>query len=114
MGWARGRVAVAAVAGVVLTAVVLGGCGVDEERTALAVESTSWRAPGRLEVTTECADDLRVLVQVDPAGTGLTQVTLGGRPRVGRCETSAVVDVPADARRIVDGTTGFMVDLPRP
>ena len=97
--------------GAVVGLLALAGCGGSEGRASLAVDGA--RRDGRLViVTTECADHLAVEVRPDPAGSGLVEVSLWGRPRLGRCQASTAVDgIPADQPKLVDAATGQVVDI---
>lgn len=102
-----------------MTAAPLTGCGTDPGRTALAIEATRWADDGTLVVATECARHLEAEVGRDHGGSDLLQVTVWGRPEVGRCEPEVTVTLPRDATgrlpaKIVDGTTSMVVDLPAP
>jgi hypothetical protein len=106
-------------AGLTVSVGPLTGCGTDPGRTALAIEATRWAEDGTLVVATECARLLEAEVGRDHGGSDLPQVTVWGRPEVGRCEPEVVVTVPRDAAgglptKIVDGTTAMVVDLPAP
>ena len=94
----------------------LSACGGPAPRTALAIEDAHWTARGTLVVTTECADDVEVEVGADHGGSDLMEVTLWGRPRVGRCRPSLEVPLDPGVRatrpsQVVDGTTSMVVDI---
>lgn len=97
----------------VVMAVVLSAtaCRPDESSTALAVTDHRWVAPGRLEVGTECADDVSAELGQDHGGSGLVQITLTGAPRLGRCTPTVTVELPPETDRVVDGTTSMVIDL---
>ena len=69
----------------------------------------------------ECAEDIRVEVGPDAGGSALPQVTVWGRPRVGRCDPGATVSFPEKdflvtpghppLTKIVDGATSHVVAL---
>jgi hypothetical protein len=103
--------------GILLTAVAaasaLTGCGSDG-RTALAIDEVTWHGPGALRITTECSTEVEVEVGVDHGGSGLPEVTVWGRPSIGRCRPAVTVRVPRGTTRIVDGTTSLVIDLPEP
>lgn len=104
----RRRLAVLVVAAL---AVTLAGCGGDEERVALAIDEARRTGDG-VELSTECASSLEVQVRPDPAGSGLVQVSLWGRPELGRCAATIALDeVPADATKLVDAATSQVVDI---
>lgn len=85
-------------------------CG-DEPRTSLAIAEAR-RVGDQVVVTTECAVGVEAEVRPDPAGSGLVQVSLWGRPEVGRCEPEVVLDdLPADALKLVDAATSQVVDI---
>lgn len=97
----------------------LTGCGADPGRTALAIEGTRWATDGTLVVTTECAGRLEAEVGPDHGGSDLPQVTVWGRPEVGRCVAEVTVTLARDTAgrlpaKIVDGTTSMVLDLPSP
>lgn len=92
-------------------AVSLVGCGTGADRTALAVTDHRWVGTDRLAVHTECADDVRAEVGEDLDGSGLTQITVWGTPRWGRCAPEVVVSLPTGTPQVVDGTTGTVIDL---
>jgi hypothetical protein len=105
------------VAGLIAPASALAACGTETGRTALAIERTRWAGDGTLVVSTECARDLEVEVGADHGGSDLTEVTVWGRPEVGRCGPEVAVALPRDpagrpATKIVDGATSMVVDLP--
>ncbi|WP_426573367.1 hypothetical protein [Aquihabitans sp. McL0605] len=100
------------------------GYGADSHETPLpisGVHPVGFSANLQLEV--ECADHVRVEVRPDPAGSGLPQVTVWGRPRIGRCTpTDATINTLQLARdaqqrgepvptKIVDGATSQVVSL---
>ena len=87
----------------------LGSCS-RNPRTALAITATSWVGPD-LVVTTECATEVDADVGVDSGGSGLTEVTLWGKPALGRCSPTIEVSLPPGTSRIVDGTTSTVIDL---
>ena len=92
-------------------------CGTDTGRTALAIERTRWTDDDTLVVSTECARDLEVEVGADHGGSDLTEVTVWGRPEVGRCHPEVAVTLPPDPAgrpptKILDGTTSMVVELP--
>lgn len=104
-------------AALVVAAAVVGmagltGCGADEGRTALAIESTSWNEQGELVLELECADTSEVEVTPGAGVDGLPLVTAWGEPALGRCRTTVVVPVGPDVTRIDDAATGMVVDLP--
>ena len=113
-------VAIAVVAIVGLT----DGYGADSGEAALAISGVhpiGFSAQLQLEV--ECADHVRVELRDDPAGSGLTQVTVWGRPRVGRCtptdatlnqfelDRRAQANGQMTATKIVDGASSQVVSL---
>jgi hypothetical protein len=81
------------------------------DRTALAIQTATWRGPDTLELTTECATEVDVAVDADGE---LPRITVWGEPAVGRCHPQVTVVVPAGTHRVVDGTTSMVVDLPPP
>lgn len=106
----RLAVAVAALA-VALGPAALTGCGTQQGRTALAITSAR-RTAGRVVLRVECADQLTVERGRDASGSDLVQVTVWGRPRVGRCRPALVLrGLPGDA--FVDGTTSQVVHITR-
>ncbi|MGI8755309.1 MAG: hypothetical protein ACR2MB_05510 [Acidimicrobiales bacterium] len=84
-------------------------CGLHQGRTALAIQSAR-RPNATVLLKVECADDIEIDEGPDPAGSGLEQVTVSGRPRVGRCHPSiGLNDLGGD--RFVDGATGQVVEV---
>lgn len=102
------RAALAALASA--AALAPAGCSADAPRTALAIRSAEMK-PGGLRVTTECATDLEVESGPDHGGSDLLEITVWGRPRMGRCHPSVLVEVPPDQTTFVDGTTSTVVDV---
>ena len=97
--------------------VAASGCGANGDRTALAFTHPRWNDAGDLVVSTECATDLSVEVGTDHGGSDLWEVTVWGRPAMGRCRPAIEVKLPVEARtarppKVVDGTTSMVVDLP--
>jgi hypothetical protein len=88
----------------------LAGCGRDEDRVALAIDRATVTG-SVVTVRTECAAIDQVAVRPDPAGSGRPEITVWGRPKVGRCHPSARVTVDGRPDKVVDGATGFVVDL---
>lgn len=98
--------------------------GADAGRTALAITRIDPVGFGNaFHLVTECADHIEVEVSRDAGGSDLPQVTVWGRPRVGRCDSGATVSFPLSAFRrradgplpltqVVDGTTSQVVDVP--
>ncbi|HWJ97802.1 MAG TPA: hypothetical protein VNQ33_06550 [Acidimicrobiales bacterium] len=122
----RPILAATAVLAVVTVAVVgiTGGYGADADEAALAIRGT--RTVGfsaDLQLDVECADHVRVEIRDDPEGSGLDQVTVWGRPRVGRCTPAdAMVNTLELDRRaadrgqepptkFVDGATSQVVEI---
>ena len=116
-------IAVVAIAGVAIVGLT-DGYGADSGEAALAiggVHQIGFSAQLQLEV--ECADHVRVELRDDPAGSGLTQITVWGRPRVGRCTpTDATVNTfeldrraqangQRTANKFVDGASSQVVTL---
>ena len=91
---------------------VVSGCTSTEGRTALAIERTGRGGNGTLVVYTECADIDEVAVTADHGGSPLREVTVWGRPKIGRCASRAEVSVAASETQIVDGATSMVLDLP--
>ena len=99
--------------------------GADSGRTALAIARVEPTGFGNgFHLITECADHVEVEVSRDAGGSDLPQVTVWGRPRVGRCDSGAVVSFPLSAFRqraggpaplthIVDGASSQVVPLNR-
>jgi hypothetical protein len=100
------------------------GYGADSGEAALAIRGVhdiGFSADLQLEV--ECADHVRVELRDDPAGSGLTQITVWGRPRVGRCtptdasvnqfelDRRAQANGQRNADKFVDGATSQVVSL---
>lgn len=97
----------------VVVAGVLGGCGrPDEAGTALAITDPDWSATGRFVGRVECADHVAVRVEPGAGVEGVPLVTATGRPKLGRCRPTVVVDLPTGTTRIEDAATGTVVDLP--
>lgn len=87
------------------------GCSADHQRTALAIDEIVVHAT-TVRATTECADDVTAEVRPDPKGSGLLEVSLWGRPKVGRCHPSVDLDdVPTDTAKVVDGATSQVIDV---
>ena len=107
MFWSMVMVGALLGAGVAMT-----GCASKEGRTALAIEHTSRSADGALTVSTECADIDEVVVTADHGGSPLAEVTVWGRPKLGKCKSRIEVSVEASQSQIVDGATSMVVDLP--
>lgn len=85
------------------------GCGLDQGRTALAIQSAS-RPNGAVLLQVECADRIEIDQGRDPAGSGLEQVTIWGHPKVGRCHpTIGLNDLGRD--QFVDGATSQVVEV---
>jgi hypothetical protein len=106
---ARRHLALAAL--VAAGSALITGCGGGEERVALAIDEAR-RSGGTVELSTECASSLEVQVRPDPAGSGLAQVSLWGRPELGRCTATIALDeLPADATKLVDATTSQVVEI---
>lgn len=89
---------------------LLGACGGGEDRVALAVDEAR-RTGDVVVVSTECADEVRAELRPDPQGSGLVQVSLWGRPQVGRCQPTTTIEVPVDQTKLVDAATGQVVDI---
>ena len=99
------------------------GLGADAHRTPLAIESaTSFGFGGAYRLKVECADHVTVEVRPDPSGSGLPEVTVWGRPRVGRCHPDATFgggvgpridphNPTPHPRKIIDGATSQVVSL---
>ncbi|WP_421119200.1 hypothetical protein ACE2AJ_17825 [Aquihabitans daechungensis] len=103
----RRLIAVAATA--VVAALALTGCGGGESHVALAIQEAE-RPSGTVLLTVECADDLDVEQQIDPAGSGLQQVTVWGDPQTGTCDPQVELDDLA-ADQFVDGATSQVVTI---
>ena len=111
----------AVAAAVLAVALALTGCGGGEQHVALAIQKAE-RPHGTVLLHVECADDIEVEQRLDPAGSGLQQVTVWGNPKVGTCEPwdpgdAALDDLSED--RFVDGATSQVVTvedscLPKP
>lgn len=97
---------------VLLAANGLAGCGADEGRTALAVESASWNDADALVLELECAELDEVDLEPGAGVDGLPLLTAWGEPKLGRCTTTVIVEVPPGTTRIDDAATGMVVDLP--
>jgi hypothetical protein len=124
--WTLITVAAVAVVAVATVAAVAAsdGYGADSGEAALAIHGAhpvGSTATVQLEV--ECADHVRVEIRDDPEGSGLDQITVWGRPRVGRCTPAeAAVSTLELARRaaargqqapakFVDGATSQVVEI---
>lgn len=94
----------------IVAASVLAGCGGDDGRTALAIDRAEV-VDGGIVLLGECADRLEADVSPDPGGSGLTQVTLWGRPRIGRCRARLQVDLVSAPDKIVDGATSMVISV---
>lgn len=116
-------VVVTALLAVVALAAVVHHGGAASERTALAISRIDPVGDGGdFRLVTECADHVEVEVGRDAGGSDLPQITVWGRPRVGRCDAGAAVSLPPAAFRatdghppltqVVDGATSQVVDLP--
>ena len=111
---ARRAIAIAA-ALVLLAVIVLVGRATrpSEARVALAIQRAV-RPHGTVIFTVECATDIEVRQAPDPAGSGLTQVTVWGRPKVGRCNpTNLAADGDLGSDTFVDGATSQVVHVQR-
>jgi len=98
--------------------------GADSGRTALAITRIDPMGFGNgFHLITECADHIEVEVSPDAGGSALPQITVWGRPRVGRCDSGAAVSFPISAFRqradgeppltqVVDGASNQVIDLP--
>ena len=103
----RAPLAATAVVGLVLG---LGGCGAHEDEPfALAIRSAT-RTDAGVVLEVECASDLVVEQRLDPAGSGLQQVVVWGRPEMGRCTGTATADDLRDDR-FVDAATSQVVEV---
>ncbi|MCU1454004.1 MAG: hypothetical protein JWN46_2150 [Acidimicrobiales bacterium] len=93
---------------VALLAVVaaLSGCGPQRDAT-LAVAHARRRSPTVVELRTECADHVRV--SLGRAPDGKPEVTVTGRPRLGRCQPSVLVHLQSD--HLVDGATSMAFEV---
>ncbi|MFN8017760.1 MAG: hypothetical protein U0P45_06525 [Acidimicrobiales bacterium] len=101
------------VALVLLVGIVLVGRATrpSEQRVALAIHEAV-RPHGTVIFTVECATDIEVRQAPDPAGSGLTQVTVWGRPKVGRCDPSDLAaDNDLSSDTFVDGATSQVVHV---
>lgn len=105
------RAVVGGAVGVVVVAILAGGGGGGEPRVALAVQRAE-RAGDVVLLTVECADDLEVDQQPDPAGSGLPQITVWGSPKMGRCVPPVAVDALA-GDEFVDGASSQVVIVGR-
>ncbi len=95
--------------------------GADAGRTALAIqEATTFGFGGGVSLQVECADQVTIERAPDPSGSGLEQITVWGRPRVGRCHPDAQVAFPLEPvtpgksrqpLKFVDGTTSQVVTV---
>ena len=96
--------------------------GADAGRTALAIQrATPFGFGGGVLLQVECADQVTVERRPDPAGSGLEQITVWGRPRVGRCHPDVRVgfgvgaridaDHPAGPLKFVDGASSQVVTV---
>lgn len=96
--------------------------GADSSRTALAIQkATSFGFGGGVLLHVECADHVTVERRPDPAGSGLEQITVWGRPRVGRCLPDVRIgfgvgprvdaDHPAGPIKFVDGASSQVVTV---
>lgn len=80
-----------------------------EDRVALAIQKAV-RPNGTVVFTVECATDIEVEQSMDPAGSGLIEVTVWGKPKVGRCDPSnQAADNDLGVDRFVDGATSQVV-----
>lgn len=68
----------------------------------------------RFRVVVECAEDVTVTVGRDHGGGALPEVTVWGRPTIGRCQSTAEVTVPGLPGKIVDGATSQVVEIGEP
>jgi hypothetical protein len=84
-----------------------------EDRVALAIQKAT-RPNGTVLFHVECADDIEVEQRTDPEGSGLIQVTVWGRPRVGTCEPwdpGGAADNDLAVDQFVDGATSQVVTV---
>ena len=89
----------------------LTGCGGGEEHVALAIRSAE-RPNGTVLLHVECATNIEVEQRLDPAGSGLQQITVWGDPQMGTCDPTdqaALNDLGED--RFVDGATSQVVTV---
>ena len=120
------RICLAAFAAAWLVGVAIAGVdhhhGIDSGRTPLPIQrATGFGYGNAYRLTVECADDIQVVVGKDHGGSALPEVTVWGRPRIGRCHPDAVVSFPETAfqstphnpplTKIVDGATSDVVHL---
>jgi hypothetical protein len=91
--------------------VSLTACGGGEERVSLAIDAAE-HVDGAVLLRTACATDIEVEARPDPAGSGLVQVSLWGRPEIGRCRPTVEVEgIGGDATALVDAATAQVVDI---
>jgi len=81
-----------------------------EDRVALAIHRAERLDTGVVIYEVECATDLDLGYGTDPLGSGLGQITVWGRPAVGRC-TGTIGDNDQGADRFVDGATSQVVEI---
>lgn len=110
----RRALLIAAVVLFALGAVAIGAATrPSEDRVALAIQKAE-RPNGTVLFHVECADDIEVEQRPDPAGSGLIQVTVWGRPRVGTCEPwnpGGAADDDLGVDQFVDGATSQVVTV---
>jgi hypothetical protein len=116
MSWGRGIVALVVVAwlGGVAIAGVDDHHGADSQLAALPIErATAEGFGGRIRLTVECATDVAVTIDADHGGSDLPEVTVWGRPKVGRCHPDAAVSFPGPRSipKLVDGATSQVVEV---
>ena len=94
----------------VLAAGSLTGCGLHQGRTALAIQSATRLTGGVVVYRVECATDVAVSFSRDHGGSDLGEVTITGRPKVGRCHPE-VGDPEQCCNTFVDGATSQVVHV---
>ena len=90
------------------------GRPVDDARVPLPIERAYPRGFGaRIQLQVECATDVEVVIGKDHGGSDLPEITVWGRPKVGRChpEEAATTLGPNRTDKIVDGATSQVVTI---
>lgn len=88
------------------------GCGADQGRTALAVEHTRWSPDGTLVVQTECSEELEAHGATVARQPTIYEVTIWGKPRVGRCHPEMRLSVGTRVTKLRDAAGNQLVELP--
>lgn len=105
--------AMAWIAGIAIAG-LRGGRPVDDARVPLPIERAYPHGFGaRIQLRVECATDVEVVIGKDHGGSELPEITVWGRPKVGRChpEEAAIGSTPKVGPKFVDGATSQVVEI---